>query len=348
MAVEFGMTLSSEEHAPEDLVGLAVDAERSGFDFVSISDHYHPWIDAQGHAGFVWAVLGAIAQATDAIEVAVGVTCPTTRIHPAILAQATATTARLLSGRFVWGVGSGEALNEQILGDPWPPADVRIDMLEEAIEVVRKLWQGDTVTHRGRHYTVEDARIYDPPPGEVPIVVSAFGPEAAEMAARAGDGLWVTGADPKSISVFAEAGGTGPVYSQLGVCWAATVEEAVDTAHRVWPNTRVPGSTQPGPADPGALRAGCGDRHPRDGRRRRPVRTRPWTGDRRHRRGRRRRRRSRVPPPDRPGPGRIPQVLERRPRPRGGSPPQAGLSAGASSHGRFAGRQQGEAVTGDR
>ncbi len=241
MAAEFGMTLSSEEHAPEDLVRFAVDAERSGFDFVSISDHYHPWIDAQGHAGFVWAVLGAIAQATDAIEVAVGVTCPTTRIHPAILAQATATTARLLSGRFVWGVGSGEALNEQILGDPWPPADVRIEMLEEAIEVVRKLWQGETVTHRGRHYTVEDARIYDPPPSEVPIVVSAFGPEAAEMAARAGDGLWVTGADPKSISVFAEAGGTGPVYSQLGVCWAATVEEAVDTAHRVWPNTRVPG-----------------------------------------------------------------------------------------------------------
>ena len=241
MTVEFGMTLSSEEHAPEDLVGLAVDAERSGFDFVSISDHFHPWIDAQGHAGFVWAVLGAIAQATDAIEVAVGVTCPTTRIHPAVLAQATATTARLLSGRFVWGVGSGEALNEQILGDSWPAADVRIEMLEEAIEVVRKLWQGDTVTHRGRHYTVEDARIYDPPPGEVPIVVSAFGPEAAEMAARAGDGLWVTGADPKSISVFAEAGGTGPVYSQLGVCWAATVEEAVDTAHRVWPNTRVPG-----------------------------------------------------------------------------------------------------------
>ena len=241
MAVEIGMTLSSEEHAPEDLVALAVDAERSGFDFVSISDHYHPWIDAQGHAGFVWAVLGAIAQATDAIEVAVGVTCPTTRIHPAILAQATATTARLLPGRFVWGVGSGEALNEQILGDPWPPADVRIEMLEEAIEVVRKLWQGDSVTHRGRHYTVEDARIYDPPPSEVPIVVSAFGPEAAEMAARAGDGLWVTGADPKAISVFTKAGGAGPVYSQLGVCWAATVEEAVDTAHRVWPNTRVPG-----------------------------------------------------------------------------------------------------------
>ena len=241
MAVEFGMTLSSEEHAPEDLVALAVEAERNGFDFVSISDHYHPWIDAQGHAGFVWTVLGAIAQATDTIEVAVGVTCPTTRIHPAILAQATATTARLLAGRFVWGVGSGEALNEQVLGDPWPPADVRIDMLEEAIDVVRKLWQGDTVTHRGRHYTVEDARIYDPPPGEVPIVVSAFGPLAAEMAARAGDGLWVTGADPEPIRVFAEAGGAGPVYSQLGVCWAATVDEAVDTAHRVWPNTRVPG-----------------------------------------------------------------------------------------------------------
>jgi G6PDH family F420-dependent oxidoreductase len=241
MAVEFGMTLSSEEHAPEDLVGLAVAAERNGFDFVSISDHYHPWIDAQGHAGFVWAVLGSIAQATDTIDVAVGVTCPTIRIHPAILAQATATTARLLGARFVWGVGFGEALNEQILGDPWPAADVRIDMLEEAIDVVRTLWQGDPVTHRGAHYTVVDARIYDPPPAEVPIIVSAFGPQAAEMAARTGDGLWVTGTDPEPIRAFTEAGGAGPVYSQLGVCWAATVDEAVDTAHRVWPNTRVPG-----------------------------------------------------------------------------------------------------------
>ena len=237
----FGMTLSSEEHAPEDLPDLAVAAEKAGFDFVSISDHYHPWIDAQGHSGFVWSVLGAIARATDDVEVAVGVTCPTVRIHPAVLAQATATTARLLPGRFTWGVGSGEALNEQILGDRWPPADVRLEMLEEAIEVVRQLWEGEPVTHRGKHYTVEDARIYDPPLEPVPIIVSAFGPEAAAMAARVGDGLWTTGTDPAPVERFADAGGKGPVYSQVGLCWAPTVDEAVGTAHRIWPNTSVPG-----------------------------------------------------------------------------------------------------------
>ncbi|MDQ3781805.1 MAG: TIGR03557 family F420-dependent LLM class oxidoreductase, partial [Actinomycetota bacterium] len=213
----------------------------AGFDFVSISDHYHPWIDAQGHSGFVWAVLGAMARATERIEIAVGVTCPTVRIHPAIIAQATATTARLLPGRFVWGVGSGEALNEQILGDPWPPADVRIEMLEEAVGVIRELWEGESVTHRGRYYTVVDARIYDPPPHRVPLMVSEFGPRAAEVAARIGDGLWVTGTDPEPIDLFIAAGGTGPVYSQLGLCWAADTDAAVATVRKVWPNAVLPG-----------------------------------------------------------------------------------------------------------
>ncbi len=240
-SVSFGMTLSSEEHPPERLVDLAVDAEESGFDFVSVSDHFHPWVDAQGHSPFIWTVLGAIAHATDRIEVGVGVTCPTVRIHPAILAQATATTARLLPDRFVWGVGTGEALNEHILGDRWPPADVRLEMLEEAVELIRRLWEGDNVTHRGQFYTVENARIYDPPPGDVPIVVSAFGPKATELAARIGDGLWITGISLDTVEQFTEAGGTGPVYSQLTLCWAPSKEEAVETAHRIWPNTAVPG-----------------------------------------------------------------------------------------------------------
>jgi coenzyme F420-dependent glucose-6-phosphate dehydrogenase len=241
MTNRFGMTLSSEEHAPARLVELASAAEEHGFDFVSISDHYHPWIRAQGHAPFVWTVLGAIAQATEQIEVAVGVTCPSVRVHPAILAQATATTANLLPGRFVWGVGSGEALNEQIMGDPWPPADVRIEMMEEAVDVVRRLWRGESTTFRGEYYLVEDATIFDPPPNDVPIVVSAFGTTAAEAAARCGDGLWTTGTGGEVVEAFRAAGGSGPVYAQLTLCWAESEDEAIEVAHRQWPNTGVPG-----------------------------------------------------------------------------------------------------------
>jgi len=236
----FGLTLSSEEHPPSRLVEIAQLAEDSGFDFVSISDHYHPWIDAQGHSPFVWSVLGAIAQQTKSLDVAVGVTCPIMRIHPAILAQATATTGELFKGRFTWGVGTGEALNEHITGDRWPIAPDRIQMLEEAIEVIRELWSGDDVTFRGDHFTVENARLYDPPTHDIPIVVSAFGPVAAEMAARVGDGLW-TGGDAEIIDSWRNAGGTGPVYSQISLCWAPSHDEAATRAHQIWPNSAIPG-----------------------------------------------------------------------------------------------------------
>ena len=187
-ATKFGLTLSSEEHAPRRLVELAGEAEDHGFDFVSISDHFHPWLDEQGHSPFVWTVLGAIAERTRDIAVAVGVTCPTTRIHPVILDQATATVANLLPERFTWGVGSGEALNEHIAGVRWPPAPVRLKQLEEAITVVRKLWTGESVDHDGTYYCVEDARIYDPPEHDVPIVVGGVGAAPAPVAARGGDG----------------------------------------------------------------------------------------------------------------------------------------------------------------
>jgi G6PDH family F420-dependent oxidoreductase len=186
-------------------------------------------------------VLGALAERTSRIAVAVGVTCPTMRIHPAVLAQATATCAQLLPQRFTWGVGTGEALNEHILGDRWPPADLRLEMLEEAVDVVRKLWSGEQVTARGAHYVVENARLYDPPEAAVPIVVSAFGPQAAELAARIGDGLWISGASGDIVQRWRDAGGTGPVYAQLTLCWAEDRAAAVRTAHRVWPNTAVPG-----------------------------------------------------------------------------------------------------------
>lgn len=240
--MHFGMTLSSEEHEPRRLVEMARMAEDHGFDFVSISDHYHPWTAEQGHAPFVWSVLGAIANATQDIEVGVGVTCPTVRIHPAVLAQAVATTAILLDGRLTWGVGSGEDLNEHILGHRWPPAPVRLEMLEEAIGVIRRLWSEESVTHRGRYYTVEDARIFDKPDRLPPIIMSAFGPQAGELAARIGDGLWMTGTDGgPALESFEANGGTGPVYTQITMCWGENREAALDLAHRVWPNTGVPG-----------------------------------------------------------------------------------------------------------
>lgn len=238
--MKFGLTVSSEEHAPWRMVEIACLAEEAGFDFVSVSDHYHPWVSAQGHSPFVWTVLGAIAASTR-IGVGVGVTCPTMRIHPAILAQAVATAAAMMEGRFVWGVGTGEALNEHVLGDPWPPYEIRAEMLEEAVGVIRRLWTEESVTHYGSYYTVEDARILDRPDGKIPVIVSAFGSKAARLAAAIGDGLWITGAAGETIEAYQQAGGTGPVYSQLTVCWAPDREKAIDTAHRLWAFTALPG-----------------------------------------------------------------------------------------------------------
>src|SRR5215210_3756261 len=185
--VKIGYALSSEEHTPNDLVHHARLAEEAGFTFALISDHYHPWVDAQGHSPFVWSVIGGIAQATERLTLGTGVTCPTIRIHPAIIAQAAATAADLLPGRFFLGVGTGENLNEHILGDRWPEVDVRLEMLEEAVEVIRRLWEGKLTSHHGRHYTVENARIYDAPDQPVPIHVAGGGDKSAELAGRIGD-----------------------------------------------------------------------------------------------------------------------------------------------------------------
>src|SRR3954453_9851269 len=185
--MRIGMSLSSEEWAPRDLVALGRRAEEAGFHALWISDHFHPWIDEQGHSPFVWSVIGALAYETN-MPVTTGVTCPTVRVHPAIVAQAAATSQLLLEGRFGLGVGSGEALNEHILGDAWPQADVRLEMLEEAVEVIRGLWEGGQHSHYGVHYAVENARIYTLPETPPDILVSGFGPKAVDLAARIGDG----------------------------------------------------------------------------------------------------------------------------------------------------------------
>jgi G6PDH family F420-dependent oxidoreductase len=186
-------------------------------------------------------VLGAISTATDAVRVGVGVTCPTVRMHPAIVAHASATTALMFDGRFFLGVGSGEALNEHILGHRWPPADVRRMMLEEAIDIIRALWSGDTVDHRGDFYTVENARLFDPPEQDPPIIVSGFGSTTVELAASVGDGYWGHAPDGDAIDLYRRKGGSGPRYSQLNVCYADSAAEARKTAHQVWPNGGMTG-----------------------------------------------------------------------------------------------------------
>jgi coenzyme F420-dependent glucose-6-phosphate dehydrogenase len=241
VTTEYGYTLSSEEHPPRDLVANARQAEDAGFDFVSISDHFHPWVSAQGHSPFVWSVLGAIAATTDRIDVAVGVTCPIVRIHPAIIAHATATTSQLFGERFTFGVGTGEALNEHVLGHRWPRPEVRLAMLEEAVDIIRRLWSGETVDHRGAFYEVENARLFDPPSVDVPIIVSGFGPSAVELAARIGDGYWGHSPDKETVDRYRSAGGAGPRYAQLNVCWAADEAKARATVHEVWPNAGVVG-----------------------------------------------------------------------------------------------------------
>jgi coenzyme F420-dependent glucose-6-phosphate dehydrogenase len=240
--VEIGYALSSEEHSPNDLVRYARRAEEAGFTFALISDHYHPWIDRQGHSSFVWNVIGGIAQATERLRLGTGVTCPTIRIHPAIVAQAAATSAVMMPGRFFLGVGSGENLNEHILGGYWPSAEVRLEMLEEAVEVIRLLWQGGSQSHRGRYFTVENARVYTLPEELPPIAVAASGQRAAELAGRIGDGLISTSPDSELPSSFREAGGVGkPLYGQLHVCWSEDEEEARRTALEWWPNTGIKG-----------------------------------------------------------------------------------------------------------
>jgi coenzyme F420-dependent glucose-6-phosphate dehydrogenase len=238
-----GYALSCEEHAPLDLIRYAAQAEEAGFAYALISDHFHPWVDKQGHSPFVWSVIGGIAQATERLRIGTGVTCPTIRIHPAIIAQAAATSAAMLPGRFFLGVGTGENLNEHVLGDRWPEAEVRLEMLEEAIEVIRLMWQGGYQSHHGRHYTVEEARIYTLPDELPPIYVAASKPNAAELAGRAGDGLVSVAPDAELVERFDSAGGAGkPKFGQVHVCWAEREEEAKRTAFESWPNAGITGA----------------------------------------------------------------------------------------------------------
>lgn len=240
--VNLGFSLSSEEFPPNDLVRQAVRAERAGFSFALVSDHFHPWIDAQGHSPFVWCVIGGIAAATERLRLGTGVTCPLLRIHPAIVAQAAATAATMMPGRFFLGVGAGENLNEHVTGARWPRPAERREMLEEAVEVIRLLWQGGYRSHRGRHYTVDEARLYTLPDEPVPIYMAAGATSSAQLAGRVADGLISTAPERELIADFESAGGDGkPRYGQMTVCWAESEEQAKRTAHHYWSNAALEG-----------------------------------------------------------------------------------------------------------
>jgi coenzyme F420-dependent glucose-6-phosphate dehydrogenase len=255
---DFGYALSSEEHGPSDLVRNARAAEQAGFAFAVISDHFHPWTGAQGQSPFVWSVIGAIAQATDRLVLGTGVTCPTIRIHPAIVAHAAATCAALMPGRFFLGVGTGENLNEHVLGDPWPAADVRLELLQEAIEVIRQLWEGGFQTFRGEFYDVEQARLYTLPEEPPPIAVAAGKPLAAELAGRLGDALVNVAPDREAIEQFEQAGGSGkPKYGQITVCWAESEVDGRRTIKEVWPNAGLGGDLSQELATPIMFEQAC-------------------------------------------------------------------------------------------
>ena len=245
----FGYALSSEEHRPLDLVRYAQRAEEVGFGFALLSDHFHPWLDRQGQSPFAWSVLGGIALKTSRLTVGTGVTALSLRIHPAILAQAAATVGDMLPGRFWFGVGTGENLNEHVTGYPWPEHSKRAAMLEEAVEIIRKLWTGDLVDHRGDFYDVARARIYTLPKQLPPILVAASGPESAELAGRIGDGLISTAPKKELVTAFRDAGrdsgraatGDRPRVGQATVCWAKDEASARRIAREWWPTAALPG-----------------------------------------------------------------------------------------------------------
>ncbi|MGW4459284.1 TIGR03557 family F420-dependent LLM class oxidoreductase [Streptomyces albidoflavus] len=229
--MQIGYKLASEAFGPDELVRQAVLAEQAGFDFVEMSDHYHPWLDVQGHSPFTWTVFGVIAAKTERIELATGVTCPTVRYHPAIIAQAAATLALVSGGRFTLGVGAGERLNEHVVGVGFPNSvPERHARLREALEIIRLLWSGGYRSYHGQYLHLDDARVFDLPERLPLIAVASSGALSARIAAELGDGLFAT--EPKGgiVDAYRSAGGDGPRYAEVPMAWAPDEETAAQAA----------------------------------------------------------------------------------------------------------------------
>jgi G6PDH family F420-dependent oxidoreductase len=236
--VSFGYTAMCEQRAPKDLVSDIQRAEESGFDFALVTDHFHPWVEAQGHSPYAWSILGAAAHVTDQIWLMSFVTAPIIRYHPVIVAQKAATVGLLSDGRFRLGLGSGERLNENVVGSGWPSIDVRHEMFAEAVEIIRKLFEGGYVTHRGVHYDVDHAKIFDLPAEPPEIGIAASGPASAKLAGRLGDLMISTDPDEELLRTFADAGGQGkPVACHIPVCWGHDEAACRKLAHEQFPWT---------------------------------------------------------------------------------------------------------------
>jgi G6PDH family F420-dependent oxidoreductase len=229
---DFGYTMMSEQAGPRQLVTDVVAAEQAGFDFAVISDHYFPWLDAQGHSSYAWSVLGAAAQATERLPLMTYVTCPIIRYHPVIVAQAAATVQLLSEGRFTLGLGSGENLNEHVVGGGWPSVDVRHRMLREAIEIIRGLWTGDYLTYDGQFFDADSAKIWDLPDTPPPLGVAVSGPQSCQLAGELGDVMMAVEPEQELGDAFDAAGGAGkPRVGQVPVSFDRDREAAVARAH---------------------------------------------------------------------------------------------------------------------
>ncbi|TWP47291.1 TIGR03557 family F420-dependent LLM class oxidoreductase [Lentzea tibetensis] len=229
--MRFGYTLMTEQTAPRSLVSHAAAGERSGFDFEVMSDHYFPWLDAQGHAPYAWSVLGAVTQVTDAVELMTYVTCPLMRYHPAVVAQKAATVQELANGRFTLGLGAGENLNEHVVGRGWPPVNVRHEMLAEAIEIISLLFDGGYVDYAGEHFRVDSAKLWDLPAQRVPIAVAVSGAQSVRLFSPAADAMVAVEPDAALVRQWDQTGGAPRKIGQLPVCWDRSVDAAVTRAH---------------------------------------------------------------------------------------------------------------------
>jgi G6PDH family F420-dependent oxidoreductase len=230
--VQVGYTMMCEQAGPRQLVDDVVAAEAAGFDFAVISDHYFPWLDAQGHSPYAWSVLGAAAWATSTIPLMTYVTCPTFRYHPAVIAQKAATLQLLSQGRFTLGLGAGENLNEHIVGGGWPGVEVRHAMLREAVEIIRQLWAGGYVTYEGEHFEVQSAKVWDLPDILPDIGIAVSGPRSTALAGELADAMIAVEPEPSLGQSFDAAGGAGkPRIGQTGVSYDTDSEAALARAH---------------------------------------------------------------------------------------------------------------------
>jgi G6PDH family F420-dependent oxidoreductase len=248
--IKIGYKLMAEEHGPAALVRNTLRAEQTGFEFAAISDHFFPWLDEQGHSPFAWTVLGAAAQATSRIGLMTAVTCPIMRYHPAIVAQGAATMAVLSGDRFVLGLGAGERLNEHVIGQGWPGLGERHERLSEAYDIIRGLLDGSLTNYRGNYFNLDDAKLFDRPDRAPAIIGAAGGPEAARLAGRKADGLITTVPDADLIEAFKSAGGKGPLYAEVPMCYADSEDKAREIAHRYHRWSLAGGPVMPELPDP--------------------------------------------------------------------------------------------------